>query len=785
MALSGLTASSRPSSLPLSSRLPCPPPPSPALLFLSSRGLSGVCRASITYNGDLKTRPLLLARAASADAHQYEEDFGGSVSQFIDVIAIGSRKDAVLDFCVDSPLSSKKYLRFWSFTTNSAKVYLQQRLLNKDVSTLRKIEAIPYLQSHSKATVLVASAGYGLDDSKAIDILESVRYVNGYTTAIILRPFSFEGQRRKNEVNNLVGTLLEHTHCCIDINTDVLLEKDVVTLDEALKTANNAVLLAINAISVLTSDYSEAYLAVRQRKMRKLTIAEVFQVLQCYKEANIGFGSGYNIRTSIGKAIFQCPFLSYGIKDLNGVLLCILASSEVNESINSHTFLDNFRQVTGYEGEVILYIVDEPNFEANLLVTTVVALGSIESLTPQKSNLLSRLAQHFPFLFNFLRKERQINSIQSKDSLGNANLEDMHSGDTGKNDKHADVALVGKCESFDINHGQMLAFSQRNLTEVTLSSQDERINEGQWMSDIESTSFGAPEAPAFQREPLHTWDFGPGYVDAQEWAKERTKNAAASSTLNNLSIFHLPVGVRPSGESKEFMSISNVNNNLVKEEMVNNVKASIHADSSMPSWSGLTDVSFGAMKDVYNAASTVLKRKEADVPKKQGILSVRAASMLEAERDSPKKWNPIVEMQYRGGFYKGRCQGGLPEGKGHLALGDGSRYDGMWRYGKRSGAGTFYFSNGDVFQGSWRDDVMHGKGWFYFHTGDRWFANFWKGKANGEGRFYTKSGEVLFGQFKDGWRHGQFLSIKVDGRRHVEIWDEGVLISSEQLDSDM
>ena len=35
----------------------------------------------------------------------------------------------------------------------------------------------------------------------------------------------------------------------------------------------------------------------------------------------------------------------------------------------------------------------------------------------------------------------------------------------------------------------------------------------------------------------------------------------------------------------------------------------------------------------------------------------------EAERDSSKKWNPVVEMQYRGGRYKGRCQGGLPEGK--------------------------------------------------------------------------------------------------------------------------
>lgn len=135
-------------------------------------------------------------------------------------------------------------------------------------------------------------------------------------------------------------------------------------------------------------------------------------------------------------------------------------------------------------------------------------------------------------------------------------------------------------------------------------------------------------APAFQREPLNTWKFGTGYMDAQEWAKERAKTAAASSTLNNLSIFHLPVGVRPSGGSNDSMNISNANNNFVKEEMENDVKANIHADSSMPSWSSLTDKSFEAVKDVYNAASTVLKRKEADIPKKQGVLSVRAASML-------------------------------------------------------------------------------------------------------------------------------------------------------------
>lgn len=46
-----------------------------------------------------------------------------------------------------------------------------------------------------------------------------------------------------------------------------------------------------------------------------------------------------------------------------------------------------------------------------------------------------------------------------------------------------------------------------------------------------------------------------------------------------------------------------------------------------------------------------------------GLNSDCVVFMQEAERDSPKKWTPLVEMQYRGGVYKGRCQGGLPEGK--------------------------------------------------------------------------------------------------------------------------
>ncbi|XP_021691839.2 protein ACCUMULATION AND REPLICATION OF CHLOROPLASTS 3, chloroplastic isoform X2 [Hevea brasiliensis] len=606
-------------------------------------------------------------------------------------------------------------------------------------------------------SLFVASAGYGLDHVTAIDLLKTVRCRNGFAVSIFLRPFSFEGQRRQDEVKNLAGKLQDHTNFCIDIDTDTLLNKDLVTLDEALKSANSAVLLAINAISVLISETHQKLIGILHNSVKELKVSEVMKILESHKEAKIGFGAGNSIESSIIQALYDCPFMGAGIENLNGIIICIVASSGFIENEDVHTSLLTFRQTAAYMGKIIISTTHEPNLDHDMIVTTVVAVGCSEEQTPQRGSLLSRLAWHFPFVFKLLGRHGQ-----QPDDIEGINGIDEHS------EEH-EMLPNSKCN--DIYSSRSYG-SEAKENEIGLL--DGRSNSSDFYDQL------AEETPALHREPPVSWNLGPGYQIAQEWARERT---GATSVLDTLSIFRLPVGVRHPEESKEGLNISYAAE-LPELKTEGDDKEQKHVNSGISSWGALTDAGFVLVRDFYNNASTMLKGRNADVPKKQGVLSVRAASMLEAERDSPKKWSPVMEMQYRGGVYRGRCQGGLPEGKGRLILGGGSIYDGMWRYGKRSGLGAFYFSNGDVFQGSWRDDVMHGKGWFYFHTGDRWFANFWKGKANGESRFYSKSGEVFFGQFQDGWRHGHFLCIDVDGARCVETWDEGVLVSRKHLNYD-
>ncbi|XP_058090470.1 protein ACCUMULATION AND REPLICATION OF CHLOROPLASTS 3, chloroplastic isoform X1 [Magnolia sinica] len=736
-----------------------------------SRRIATPLRTSSTSNGHTDRE----SRSACEDLWRDSDS--------VEVIGIGSRKDAVLDFCLESSFESTS-MRFWTVhMRDSQKVQLLQRSLGKD-TVLRNVEGLLSAQSYPRATILVASAGYSVDHVTALELLSVVKSAGGLAIAIVLKPFSFEGQRRQHEVENLVNKLWEGTNFCIVVDTDALLKKEVVTLAEASRTASNVVLLAINAISVLISDMHPKFLDAPHDKFKEVKLPEVLTLLGSYREAKVGFGAGFNIKSSIARAVFDCPFLSGGLKDLDGIVICNVASGIVMDKSDLQSFMHAFRQTTECTKDIIFSSIHEPNIEPNLIVTTLLVLGCNKQKVPPKKSFLSGLASRFPFLFSFLGRDQESKSNLSAQLVGDLCPQQVLNSSTGRD------ILDGSDENLDAYSEELETLSNNSYDEIypsrTSDSRDKRTAVGDSVASPEPVSpLHLPPNEgehAFQREPLNNWNIGPGFRIAEKWAKERAAAFGATANIDKSNVYTLPVGVKPSEQTTDGPQSSSPQPAEMK--MLNDMEGEPLGSPNVPPQDLLTDMGFETVMDIYDAASTVLKGKHADLSRKQGLLSVRAASMLEAERDPQKKWSPIMEMQYRGGIYRGRCQGGLPEGKGRLTLTGGSFYDGMWRYGKRSGLGTFYYSNGDVFQGSWRDDLMHGKGWLYFHTGDRWFANFWKGKANGEGRFYSKLGKIFFGNFQDGWRHGHSLCIDIDGTRWAEIWDEGVLVSRSKLDAE-
>lgn len=62
-------------------------------------------------------------------------------------------------------------------------------------------------------------------------------------------------------------------------------------------------------------------------------------------------------------------------QDLDGMVICIVASSGAVDTSDVQATLLTFRQTTEYEGEILICTIHEPSLEPNLLVTTVVILG--------------------------------------------------------------------------------------------------------------------------------------------------------------------------------------------------------------------------------------------------------------------------------------------------------------------------------------------------------------------------------------------------------------------------
>lgn len=62
-------------------------------------------------------------------------------------------------------------------------------------------------------------------------------------------------------------------------------------------------------------------------------------------------------------------------QDLDGVVLCIIASSGAVESSETNNILHSVRSITKCNGEIIVSIVHEPYLEANKIATAIIVFG--------------------------------------------------------------------------------------------------------------------------------------------------------------------------------------------------------------------------------------------------------------------------------------------------------------------------------------------------------------------------------------------------------------------------
>jgi len=261
---------------------------------------------------------------------------------------------------------------------------------------------LPYffIPAHLQLFLFVSSAGQDADHITAMKLLSAVKSAGNLAASIFLKPFCFEGQRRQVEAADLIGKLRSCSNFHIVIEADSLLETEVETLAEALESANNAVLSTISMISIMMSGYYKMFWSSLNAQIKEVDPEEVAKLLRSYGEARVGFGAGYNIQSAIKQAVFHCPFLRGGIKDLNNVIFLSLTTARVLSESDMISILHIFRRVTGFTKDIIFSRNSEPDLEPKLIVVSLLTIRNHydESVPTVQEDFLSSLALRFPFI---------------------------------------------------------------------------------------------------------------------------------------------------------------------------------------------------------------------------------------------------------------------------------------------------------------------------------------------------------------------------------------------------
>lgn len=132
-----------------------------------------------------------------------------------------------------------------------------------------------------------------------------------------------------------------------------------------------------------------------------------------------------------------------------------------------------------------------------------------------------------------------------------------------------------------------------------------------------------PGVPMFKRELLSRGNLWSGHLS--ECAKEEANISEETMLFDNVCIQKLPVGVKHFEQSAD----SHLASNIIQEgERVDDNKKTQPRALSSVSWSRFTDAGFPIISDYNNNASVIEKGNSISSSKKQGDLSIRAASML-------------------------------------------------------------------------------------------------------------------------------------------------------------
>jgi cell division protein FtsZ len=215
---------------------------------------------------------------------------------------------------------------------------------------------------------ITAGMGGGTGTGAAPVIAETARELGVLTTAVVTRPFLFEGNKRARNAEQGIKELRKHVDSIIIIHNNRLLditEKDTPWL-QALNLANDVLRQAVKGISDL----------ILIPGLINQDFADIKTILTDSGRALMGIGSseGENRALNAAKMAIKSPLLEEtSIDGAKGVLINITGGSSLSfHEVNEAASL--IRDAADDDAEIIFGSVIDPDLDEKIMVT-VIATG--------------------------------------------------------------------------------------------------------------------------------------------------------------------------------------------------------------------------------------------------------------------------------------------------------------------------------------------------------------------------------------------------------------------------
>ncbi|MBR2214191.1 MAG: cell division protein FtsZ [Selenomonadaceae bacterium] len=238
----------------------------------------------------------------------------------------------------------------------------------------------------SDMVFITAGMGGGTGTGAAPVVASCARELGALTVAVVTKPFTFEGPKRRKNAEVGINELKQHVDTIITIPNDRLLQviDKKTPMTEAFRIADDVLRQGVKGISDL----------IQRPGIVNLDFADVKSIMTDSGSALMGIGeaSGDNAPTNAAKAAVESPLLETGIQGARAILMNIagardsLGMLEVNEASVA------IQELAHPEAEIIWGVTEDDAMGDTVSVTVVATKFEDEQRSAGRSDSASPIS---------------------------------------------------------------------------------------------------------------------------------------------------------------------------------------------------------------------------------------------------------------------------------------------------------------------------------------------------------------------------------------------------------